>query len=614
MDRKQSNFIEEQSISDSDYLGFFGSSVNRKITWLKFKTLILDFLAINFLIGSPSTLASAQLMNLPVNASVKTKGCLVIGDGGSGDYLVSDTAPTAIDGYSVAEMANGRYLVLQPVNGAVNVLQFGVSGGLLSPAINRAIAFLSATGGIISIPAGDFNVNNESGSPASWDSRYAIYLNVDNIVIRGAGKGLTNISLNDDQDCHIFKVGTRTGGAVAVHNCYIGGVTIDGNRAGQTVPDDTDYHNGAIDVANDCTGIELENMHLHDIMYYGIGMQRQGFHNCHIRNILIEDTGGDGIDWKDDLQTNTGNTCENITVRRHGLIAGLSTPQAGVDLRGGVAAKNIQSTDYGAASGLVGIRTQQGTAGVGTPSAIPAQNTTIEGFVCKAATATGTSGLRSIIPYGKYSNGEASGCEYGIDLSYQDAVLANITSIANTNNYNHRVSSGVNPANHTMTNCTSRAATGSGVVVRNGAQNISYVNSTNRGSPTGYTIESGAQDCSIIGGNASNTTNVSDSGTNTFIKNVQGVRTASRAVSAGISIDSTGTKNFTIDHTLAFTPSLNDIALTLQRDTNVGDWTAGFLWVTAVSATQITGQLRVTAASATVGAVVRVAATTSVKG
>jgi len=146
MDREQSQFIEEQTITDSDYLGFFGSSVNRKITWARFKVIILDFLAINFLIGSPSTLAYAQLMNLPANASVRTKGCLAIGDGGHGDYLVLDTAPTAIDGYSVAEMASGRYLVLQPVNGCVDIHQFGIDPANVRFALVRADAYCQATG------------------------------------------------------------------------------------------------------------------------------------------------------------------------------------------------------------------------------------------------------------------------------------------------------------------------------------------------------------------------------------------------------------------------------------------------------------------------------------
>lgn len=144
MDRKQSQFIE-QDITDTDQIGFFRSGANRRTTWLKIKNSFLDFLAINFLIGSPSSVSALAAMSLPLNASVMTKGCIVAGDGGHGLFVVEPASGTP-DGYSRVLLANGNHGVLQPVNGCVDIHQFGVDPSNVRFALVRADVYCQETG------------------------------------------------------------------------------------------------------------------------------------------------------------------------------------------------------------------------------------------------------------------------------------------------------------------------------------------------------------------------------------------------------------------------------------------------------------------------------------
>lgn len=73
-----------------------------------------------------------------------TKGCLSIGDGGHGIFIVE--SPSGIpDGYSRILLANGNHAVLQPVNGCVDIHQFGI-GNNVRFALTRADAYCQATG------------------------------------------------------------------------------------------------------------------------------------------------------------------------------------------------------------------------------------------------------------------------------------------------------------------------------------------------------------------------------------------------------------------------------------------------------------------------------------
>lgn len=71
-----------------------------------------------------NTPAQSALASLPVGAKYSTKGALTVGDGGHGSFIVEAASGTP-DGYSRVLLANGNHGVLQPVNGSLNIAQFG---------------------------------------------------------------------------------------------------------------------------------------------------------------------------------------------------------------------------------------------------------------------------------------------------------------------------------------------------------------------------------------------------------------------------------------------------------------------------------------------------------
>lgn len=91
-----------------------------------------------FSVGVVADLASLSLL---VGSEVSTKGCLVIGDGGHGTFIVEAASGTP-DGYSRVLLANGLHAVLQ---GPWNIQQFGIYVNQLidsTAGVNRAFSAL----------------------------------------------------------------------------------------------------------------------------------------------------------------------------------------------------------------------------------------------------------------------------------------------------------------------------------------------------------------------------------------------------------------------------------------------------------------------------------------
>ncbi len=73
------------------------------------------------------TVASLANVYLSIDSKLSTKGCLSIGDGGHGVYIVKAASGTP-DGYSRILLGNGNHAVLLPTNGKYAIKQFGVVG------------------------------------------------------------------------------------------------------------------------------------------------------------------------------------------------------------------------------------------------------------------------------------------------------------------------------------------------------------------------------------------------------------------------------------------------------------------------------------------------------
>jgi hypothetical protein len=203
MDQRQSQFTEVQSLESSDYLPSFGANTNKKISRDNFFNQIREL--VDFIYPTIESLQQADLpadpddpvyvrveetgyalykitsvaaqegdieldngtvatyqiegsfrefdtvadvaaASLPNGMMIYTRGADAVGDGGHAPLLTTGTEPDIVDGYSGILLASGNWAVLQPVNGCVDIHQFGVDPENVRFALTRADAYCQATG------------------------------------------------------------------------------------------------------------------------------------------------------------------------------------------------------------------------------------------------------------------------------------------------------------------------------------------------------------------------------------------------------------------------------------------------------------------------------------
>jgi hypothetical protein len=404
-------------------------------------------------------------------------------------------------------------------------------------AVNAALAAVGAAGGgtvMIDVP-GAYSVTDSNPSPGLQIDHRAIYIGSDNVTLEfcpGASLFLANSS-----DCHVIAVGDFED-AIAPSNVSIIGAEIDGNRANQTTPNDTDDHWSGIMVMAGCSRVSIRQSYIHDCAYYGIGFETKNFTDCLIEDCIIEDVGADGIDCKDghvtlDTPISQGNVIRHVTVRGHGLAgATLSTAQAGIDCRGGWVIEDVCVLDYGGVGVLpIGIRLQQEAFnGAGPPStaSLPLQTTTLKNFFVKPSTSTDTWGVRSTIPQTRIENGEIKGCAQGMRVSYGRPFVSDITidvpassfglvlAAANSTGVTHGFFSGIKIVGDGSTTVGIDGDGDSDNNTFSGCAIVSHL--------TGLDWASGATNNKFLGGVfASNTKNLLDNGTGSTFRDVVGL-------------------------------------------------------------------------------------------
>lgn len=495
---------------------------------------------------------------------------------------------------------------------------FGADNTGLTPsaaAINKALDFIGQQGyGEVRLSSGQYLIENTNPGASTWNDRRGIWIRDDNVVLRGV-PGRTVLKLDDGANAHVIQVGSRTPGSVVVALRWgIHGIVVDGNRANQATPTPSDDHYGGIDVASGCSYGRASDLLLKQTAYYGMGMQNGDFVGCVLERIDTEDTGADGIDWKDEGRLNYGNSLRSVNVRRHGLLTTLVTAQAGVDLRGGVTVEDIAVEDYqdnsSAAVGVDGIRIIPATSGFN-----PKQPSSVSGFTCRAANATRTAGLRLADHMATADNGSTWGCANGMYVSQREPKVTNIA--LNNGTVGMRFLSGSGSTNAdggTLANITARGNAQAGVILDD-ADNNTFVNLVSKGNGIGVDVRSTSTGNTFIGGDISgNTTaNLQDDGTSTTVIGVAGVRTRNVITSASIPVDVTGVQTVVIPHATAFAPGKSDVSLTLLRGTPVNDYQIGLLSVATVDASNVTCIVDVTTASAMAGATCNIRAEIVVK-
>lgn len=476
-------------------------------------------------------------------------------------------------------------------------------------AINAAVAAVGAAGGgSVLLPRGNVVVTNTNPGAVNWNNNRAIYIGHHNVHLVGHGVGATVLTLEAGADCHVVQFGQRETDLVPIANSSIMGIEIDGNRANQVAPTDPSDHFHGIDIASGCERITIRDFYIHDCQYYGIGGQRTNLRYCTVENGVIENTGSDSIDWKNDDGDGRGNVFRNITAINPGLATDLSLPLAAFDFRSGCWFENLTAFDFSAETNLVGLRIQ-----VDVAETMPDYPTSGRGVRLVGNDGATGYGIRISVPGTIISDVSVKDFGQGMRISAPDCKVTSFDLRSCLHGLVFTQGTAVEADGCEISNGTIRDNTGTGVIVGS-CDDVSITNVGVYGNLVGYDIQAGSTGARISGGACSgNTTQVTDNGTGTMIRNVSGLKTKS-VVSGNAAIDSTGVKTLVIAHGLPFTPAVTDVVLTLDRVNNVTDWVAKHPpWVVGTDANNLSIQINIGTASATAGAVVTVRATVEVK-
>jgi hypothetical protein len=226
----------------------------------------------------------------------------------------------------------------------VNVMNYGAKGDGItddSQAIQEAVNEVKFnSGGELYFPRGEYLIDS------FFEGELAgLYIDFDNITVRGDGSNATKIKLGNNLNGHVIEIVGTTGVKVL-------DLRVDGNRSNNV----SEGHGIRIAHSGD---LILRNLLIEETSKYGIGLQDGAFFNVVLENIKLQRLGWDGIDIK-----NKANATENIYLKNiHVTEFDLRNEgdQAGIDLRGKCFLSNITVKNFG--NGIkksYGIRFREG--------------------------------------------------------------------------------------------------------------------------------------------------------------------------------------------------------------------------------------------------------------
>ena len=382
---------------------------------------------------------------------------------------------------------------------SVSVKDFGAVGDGVADdthAIQAAIDFMATIGGTVSVPDGEYKLNASTLTDVFDNDGVPIPAYDCALVLR---KGVSLVGTGSTR-CKLTTAnkGLIVLGMVAPEYSVVQGLRITANwNAGDAGAGHGIFilgTSGGADVT--CRDVRLKDLHIHNVASYGIGMQNGSPSNCRIEDVLVENTGADGLDLKarEDIVTEpSGNVCENITVRNHNLRVDGS---AGVDVRGVWHLSGITVTDFGgdAAKSYVGIRFRT------KPPVTDAYNkagarSSLTGFYIRpaiGASAFEIAGVFSGSDDVHISNGVVEDCTYGVLLSGNVNGSATRNSIVGVSAVSSRVygfRTAVGVLNTQFIGCTSKSAVTAGF--RNESVGTVYIGCSSE-SETAITNSGGA--------------------------------------------------------------------------------------------------------------------------
>ena len=439
---------------------------------------------------------------------------------------------------------------------SVSVLDFGADPTGVSDsttAFNNAILYLGPLGGgEILVPAGTYLVDRKTVIQPNYDNDVCIDIQYDNIHIVGDGVGATIIKkVQNTISAHVVKIGRRAGGVVSmVDNCSISNLTLYGNRT--TVGTAA---NSNLDVSSGCSNIVISDLQSLQSTGYGLAFQRDGFVNCTIRNILIEDCNGDGIDFKCDTNGSCyGNTVENITVVRFGLAVVSGVPQGGVNIRTGVNAFNIHASQYGAENCGFRIDTSLDTT--------LTNRSMVDNIKCICDGGVNSKGIQISGKSCHVSNIYCSGAEINYWIRSGASMMTNIVSIGGKDGIYIFAATGNDMYDVVITNAIVSGASEYGVVVAGTAEasGASFVNLVSYSNVVDVFVGTGISDTRFIGGRIGGT--ITDNGTNTVFFGIRGLvfpLKAGRSATQNITITGDSGGNYVTGVSVSGSPKVTQI-------------------------------------------------------
>jgi len=197
------------------------------------------------------------------------------------------------------------------------------------------VAKSSAGGGVVELPAGTHTLEATTGSRA-----------VDllaGVKLRGVDRDACILRLSNGANAHAIS-------AIDIASCGVENLTIEGNGDSQTASVHGIRGEGV-------TNMSVRNVTLRDVKGYSIGLQDGTIRGFRGEEILIEDSGNDGIDTKNKNDDNDDNYLRAITINGYNLRSGIDD-KAGIDCRGPWTIEDVVIT--GVPLDCVGIRFRQG--------------------------------------------------------------------------------------------------------------------------------------------------------------------------------------------------------------------------------------------------------------
>ena len=456
-------------------------------------------------------------------------------------------------------------------------------------AIQAAIDAVTATGGVVYFPVGTYLIEAAGGS---------IGLSLkDNVILLGQGPG-SIIKLKNGADSHLINV------ASGVNDCGVLNLTLDGNRANQTLQV---HALRAVGV----DGLTVQNCTIKSAFHYGIGIQDGTNKRVKLDNLYVHDTGGDGIDIKNKNDDNEDVQLSNITVESWGNNGSL-TIQTGIDCRGPVRANNIWISSPVAAD-AVGYRFRPGE--LLDANGLGAHRSSLTNFDIRMGAGAAQVGVSVVARDVSVGHGYINGGFRGVVVQDSGFSAAGVTVDGASDDgwVLDAGGGGLDADKAVLVGCQSLNNGVDGFTLEAAGDHLVGCIASGNGA-YGARIEASATNARIVGGDySSNTTAaITDGGTGTLIRNAVGHIVENYVESASLTLDSTGSKTATIAHGLAGTPDPKKCSIVHVRETAVADHAIGFYQIDSVDSTNIVVRARVTTASATGGATFKLGVTVRV--